>query len=91
MMVFDEYQYNKKFNTIGMNIVAGASNQYSTSYGPVFSGEGDPHAVEGEKEPSSAFSNNFAFYAQVEQKFLKKRNLTVQLGGRWEFYNLWGP
>jgi iron complex outermembrane receptor protein len=91
MMVFDEYQYNKTIKKIGMNIVAGASNQYATSYGPVFSGEGDPHAVVGEKEPSSAFSNNFAMYAQVEQKFFKKRNLTVQLGGRWEFYNLWGP
>ena len=91
MMVFDEYQYNKNFSKIGMNLVAGASNQYASSYGPVFSGEGDPHAVEGEKDPSTAFSNNFAMYAQIEQKFLKKRNLTVQLGGRWEFYKLWGP
>ncbi|MDR2971183.1 MAG: TonB-dependent receptor [Bacteroidales bacterium] len=90
MMIFDEYQYNKTFNKIGMTIVAGISNQYSTSYGPVFSGEGDPHAVKGKKVPSAAFSNNFAMYAQLEQKFFKKRNLTVQLGGRWEFYNLWG-
>ena len=90
-MLFDEYQYNKTFNKIGTTLIAGASNQYSTFYGTVFSGEGDPHAVEGEKEPSAAFSNNFAIYAQLEQKFLKKRNLTVQLGGRWEFYNLWGP
>jgi len=91
MMVFDEYQYNKTFNKIGMTIIAGASNQYSTSYGPVFNGDENPHAVEGSKEPSSAFSNNFAMYAQIEQKFFKKRNLTVQLGGRWDFYNLWGP
>jgi len=90
MMVFDEYQYNKTFNKIGMTIIAGACNQYATSYGPVFNGDGDPHAVEGEKEPSAAFSNNMAIYAQLEQKFFKKRNLTVQLGGRWEFYNLWG-
>jgi len=90
MMVFDEYQYNKTFHKIGMSIVAGASNQYITSYGPVFNGAGDPHETEGKKEPSSAFSNNFAMYAQVEQKFLKKRNLTVILGGRWDFFNLWG-
>jgi len=90
MMVFDEYQYNKTIQKIGMNIVAGASNQYSTFYGSVFSGEADPHLVE-EKEYSSVYSNNFAMYAQLEQKFLKKRNLTVQVGGRWEFYNLWGP
>jgi iron complex outermembrane receptor protein len=90
MMVFDEYQYNKTIQKIGMNIVAGASNQYSTSYGPVFSGEGDPHLAE-ETGPSSAYANNFAMYTQLEQKFLKKRNLTIQLGGRWEFYNLWGP
>jgi len=91
MMVFDEYQYNKTFNKIGMTIVAGASNQYSTSYGPIFNGDEDPHAVVGNKVPSSAFSNNFSMYAQLEQKFFKKRNLTVQVGGRWEFYNLWGP
>jgi len=90
MMMFDEYQYSKMFNKIGLKLIAGVSNQYSTSYGPVFSGDGDPHAVEGAKEPSSAFSNNLAFYAQLEQKFFKKRNLTLQLGGRWEFYNLWG-
>jgi len=90
-MVFDEYQYNKTFNKVGMNLVLGASNQYSTSYGSVFSGDVDPHAVIGEKEPTSAFSNSFAFYAQLEQKFFKKRSLTIQLGGRWEFYNLWGP
>jgi iron complex outermembrane receptor protein len=91
MMVFDEYQYNKTFNKIGMTIVAGASNQYSTSYGPVFNGELDPHAEDARNMPTSAYSNNFAFYAQVEQKFFKKRNLTLQVGGRWEFYNLWGP
>jgi len=90
LMLYDEYQYNKNFK-FGMNIVAGASNQYATFYGPVFSGEGDPHAVEGAKEPSSAFSNSFALYAQLEQKFLKKRSLTIQVGGRWEIYNLWGP
>jgi iron complex outermembrane receptor protein len=90
MMVFNEYQYNKTFK-FGMTVIAGASNQYATSYGPVFNGEGDPHAAEGAKDPSSAFSNNFALYAQIEQKFFKKRNLTLQVGGRWEVYNLWGP
>jgi len=90
MMIYDEYQYNRTFSKTGMTIIAGAINQYSTSYGPVFNGDEDPHAVAGEKEPSAAFSNNAAIYAQLEQKFFKKRNLTVQLGGRWEFYNLWG-
>jgi len=89
IMIFNEYQYNKTFK-FGMNIVAGASNQYGSSYGPVFNGDGDPHLVEKNK-PSYAFSNNLAFYAQIEQKFFKKRNLTIQVGGRWEFYNLWGP
>ena len=90
MMIFDEYQYNKTFR-FGMNIVAGASNQYATSYGPVFNGDEDPHTVADPQKPSSAFSNNFSLYAQVEQKFLRKRNLTLQLGTRWETYNLWGP
>jgi len=87
-MVFNEYQYNKTFK-FGMNIVAGVSNQYSTSYGPVFSGDGDPHA-KSSNEPSSAYSDNFAIYAQIEQKFFKKKSLTLQVGGRWEFYHLWG-
>jgi len=91
MMIFDEYQFNKTIQKIGMTIVAGASNQYSTSYGPVFSGEGDPHAEEKSTDPSAAFSNNFAMYAQIEQKFFKNKNLTLQFGGRWEFYDLWGP
>jgi len=89
IMVFNEYQYNKTFK-FGMNIVAGACNLYATSYGPVFSGDVDPHAVAGNKEPSSAFSNNFSLYTQIEQKFFKKRNLTVQFGCRWETYHLWG-
>ena len=91
MMVFDEYQYNKTFHKIGMSIVAGASNQYSTFYGSVFNGDGDPHTITGPKKPSSVFSNNFAFYAQLDQKFFRNRSLTLQVGGRWEFYNLWGP
>jgi iron complex outermembrane receptor protein len=74
-----------------MTIIAGASNQYSTFYGSVFNGDEDPHLVIGEKKATSVYSNNFALYAQLEQKFFKKRNLTLQVGGRWEFYNLWGP
>ena len=88
IMLFNEYQYNKKFK-FGMNVVAGASNQYASSFGPVFNGDGDPHTVV-ENKPTSAFSNNFAIYTQIEQKFFKKRNLTLQFGTRWELYHLWG-
>ena len=35
-------------------------------------------------------SNNFAAYTQLEQHFLKKRNLILQVGARWEFYTLNG-
>lgn len=84
MMVFDEYQYSKKFDTIGMHLIASVTNTYSTSYGAVFNG------VKGSDTPVGISSDNLSIYAQLEQKFLNRKNLTVQLGARWEFYKMFG-
>lgn len=82
VMYFDEYQYNKKISSIGMNIVSGIMNMYIKSSGPVFNG--DNYST----KSNMKYSDNLAFYAQIEQKFLKKENLTLLIGGRWEFYKL---
>ena len=81
---FDEFQVNKTFRRIGTKIVGGVMNNYATSVGRAFSG--DNYSDEAVK----MFSNNMAIYAQLEQQLLKNRNLTFQVGGRWEFYNLEG-
>lgn len=82
--LFDEYQFNKNISRIGMKIVAGVMNNYAVSVGRVFSGDNYSD------DTVKMYSDNFAFYGQIEQSFLKKKNLTVLLGGRWEFYSLEG-
>ncbi len=82
ILYFNEYQFNKKFAKIGLNLLVGVMNMYAESLGPVFNG--DNYSSDSKK----MFSDNLAFYAQLEQSFLKNKNLTVALGGRWEFYKL---
>ena len=83
MMVYDEYQVNKTIKKIGMNIVAGVMNMYTTSKGAVFNG------IKGSDKALRVSSDNVSLYAQIEEKLLKKKNLTLQFGARWEFYKLW--
>jgi len=80
--VFDEYQFNKNIPKIGMNIVAGVMNNFAISNGRVFSGDNYSD------KPTRMSYDNFSIYTQLEQKFLKNRNLTIIGGGRWEFYSL---
>ncbi len=80
--VFNEYQFNKNIERIGMKIVAGVMNNYVISDSRVFNG--DKSSTDFKKMTS----DNFAIYSQIEQKFLKKRNLIVEAGFRWEFYTL---
>lgn len=82
ILVFDEYQFNKNITRIGLNIVAGFMNIYAESYGRVFNGDNLSD------KPRLMFSDNFAPYVQLEERLLKNRNLTLLLGGRWEFYKL---
>ncbi|MDR3047094.1 MAG: TonB-dependent receptor, partial [Bacteroidales bacterium] len=80
--IFNEYQFTKVVSKIGMRIVGGIMNNYAISEGVVFNG------IMQSNEKNSMHSDNFAFYAQLEQKFLKKRNLVVEAGMRWEFYQI---
>ncbi|MCQ2287046.1 MAG: TonB-dependent receptor [Bacteroidales bacterium] len=80
-VIYDEYQFNKKFR-FNMNLVGGIMNMYSTSYGPLFNGDNSS------LESAFMYSDNLAVYAQIEQKFLKNKNLTLSAGGRWEMYKL---
>ncbi|MDR2867974.1 MAG: TonB-dependent receptor [Bacteroidales bacterium] len=79
---YNEYQFNKNINKIGLNIVGGFMNMYAESKGRVFSG--DNYSDDAQK----ITSDNFAMYAQLEEKLLKYKNLTLQAGMRWEFYML---
>lgn len=83
MMVYDEYQLNKTIDKIGMNIVAGVMNMYTTSKGAVFNG------IKGSDVALRVNADNISLYAQIEEKLLKNKNLTLQFGARWEFYKLW--
>ncbi|MBO4232033.1 MAG: TonB-dependent receptor [Bacteroidales bacterium] len=80
-VLYDEYQFNKKFR-FNMDLVGGIMNMYAESYGPLFNG--DNYSL----EPAKMYSDNLAVYAQIEQKFLKHKNLVLSLGARWEMYKL---
>src|SRR5574344_1384366 len=82
ILVFDEYQYTKPFNKIKLKLIAGIMNIYAESYGRVFNGDNTSN------EAAKMTSNNFATYVQLEKKFLKKENLSLVVGGRWECYTL---
>lgn len=80
---FNDYQYKKTFKKAAdLSLLAGASNQYAYSYGSVFSGD----AVN--LGNAAHFANNFAIFTQLEKSFLKEKNLSIQLGGRWEWCNI---
>lgn len=81
-VLYDEYQFNKKFKRIGLNLVGGIVNMYSESYGPCF--DGDNYG----ENSATRQSDNLAIYAQLEESFLKEKNLTLSLGGRWEYYKI---
>jgi iron complex outermembrane receptor protein len=81
-MYYIEYQYAKRFKW-DIQLFAGAVGQFVSSEGNVFSG--DTASMSHDVEPSPKYSINMAGYAQLEKKFLKKKNLTVLLGGRYEY------
>jgi iron complex outermembrane receptor protein len=81
---FNEYQYNRNIQRYALKIVAGAMNNYVISSGRVFSG--DIYS----DDTTRMTANNFALYVQLEKSFLKKKQLTFLIGGRWEFYSMEG-
>ena len=84
-MYYLEYQYANKFKKLGgLQLFAGAVGQYVRSEGNVFSGVNDSSGVVRPK-----FSENAAAYLQLEKKFLKKKNLTLLGGARYEYFQIY--
>lgn len=80
IMAYDEFKYEKNFKKIALSLQAGLLNNYTNSYGRVFSGNNY------DTVPKAMFCDNMAVYAQLEKKFLRNRNLSLVGGARWEFY-----
>jgi len=83
-MFYLEYQYANKFRKLGgLQLFTGAVGQYVRSEGNVFSGISDSNDVVRPK-----YSENVAVYLQLEKKFLKKKNLTLLGGARYEYFQI---
>ncbi|MDD2622136.1 MAG: TonB-dependent receptor [Bacteroidales bacterium] len=84
-MYYLDYQYAKKFKKAGdLQLFAGVVGQFARSKGNVFSGI--------RKDSSEAlkpkYSTNAAIYTQLEKRFLKKKNLILLGGARYEYFQI---
>ena len=77
---FGEFQYQRKFVPIDLNIVGGVSGYYSWIRPP----KGDTTSILGDKASTNA--SNFSAYFQVDKKFWDK--LSVSFGMRWEYFTI---
>ena len=77
-----EYQYAKGYKRWNAQLFAGAVGQFVSSMGNIFSGVS---VLTPNMELKPKYSANLALYLQMEKKFLKKKNLTVLVGGRLEY------
>lgn len=78
--LYTAYQYKKTFKkAANLQLSTGITNQYTYSFGEVFSGSlanfGEGHHT----------GDNMAMYALLSKKFLKEENLGIELGARGEF------
>ncbi len=78
-LYFGEFQYQRKFNKIDMNLVSGVAGYYADVRPP--GGADDTASLVGKHNGS-----NFAVYAQVEKKFFQK--LTFGFGVRYEYFRI---
>ena len=79
-MYYLEYQYANKIKKLGdLQLFTGAVGQLGRSQGNVFAGVNDTTGIIYPK-----FSTNIAAYLQLEKKLLKKKNLTLLGGARYE-------
>lgn len=76
---YAELQYAKLLKKYDLNIIAGAVGMYDIAHSPP-----------GDSVAASLIGNhnrgNFAVYAQVDKRFVKKVNTTI--GVRWEYFNV---
>jgi iron complex outermembrane receptor protein len=87
MTVYDELKYTRKFSKLGdFNIAAGIMNAWSHSNGQVFSGILAPDGTTTAFQSGQYNSENLGIYVQLSKKFFKR--LTVEAGGRYEYYNI---
>ena len=87
LTVYNELQHTHNFQKVKEFIlVVGVTNIYSYSFGKVFSGKLDSKGTTTANENGTYNSENVAAYAQFEKKFFDR--LTLQLGGRWEYYQV---
>ncbi|MDR1793707.1 MAG: TonB-dependent receptor [Bacteroidales bacterium] len=85
-MYYVDYQFAKKFQKAGnLQLFVGATGQLGRSEGNVFSGVSILDTL---SEPSPKYAVNGAIYVQLEKKFLKKQNLTLLAGGRFEYFRI---
>ncbi len=83
-MYYLDYQYAKQFKKIAdFQMFVGAVGQFARSQGSVFAGVGDTSDIIKPK-----YSANAAIYVQLEKKFLKKKNLTLLGGARYEYFQI---
>jgi outer membrane receptor protein involved in Fe transport len=83
-MYYLEYQYAKRFKKAGdLQMFVGGVGQFSRTIGNIFTSVGD---TTGNLRPK--YSANGAIYVQLEKKFLKKKNLTILGGARYEYYQI---
>lgn len=75
---YNEFQYNRYFKEVGVNIVAGLVGSYST----VRATKGSEGTLSGEFN-----SYNFAPYVQLEKKLFQDK-LNLSFGARYEYFNL---
>lgn len=78
--VYGEFQYQRRFIPIDLNIVAGVAGYYSWIRPP----KGDTTSILGDKLTTNA--ENLSFYFQADKKFFDK--LTIAVGIRWEYFTI---
>lgn len=80
LMVYNEFKYLRTLRRIGLSIEAGVLNNYARSFGRVFSGNNY------DTLPALMTSENFAVYAQLEEKIPQVKGLTIVGGARLEAF-----
>ncbi|MCK9421803.1 MAG: TonB-dependent receptor [Bacteroidales bacterium] len=85
--MFNELKYSRKFSKLGeLTLVAGIMNAYSHSEGQVFSGILASDGTTTANQSGTFDSENLGIYIQISKKFFKR--LTVEAGGRFEYYKI---
>jgi iron complex outermembrane receptor protein len=83
-MYYLEYQYAKRFTKVGdLQMFVGAVGQFARTSGNIFTRVGDTSGI-----LKPRYSANGAVYVQLEKKFLKKKNLTLLGGARYEYFQI---